>query len=188
MIKKIIEGVWKIKSDANIYFLDFDKKIIIDTGKRSDRHNIEMLLKHVISPENIDIVIITHLHYDHTGNIDLFSNAKVYASQETIDEFNNNPFGSVLDEETVERLNNITLNPLPLRFEELDIINTPGHTKGSICIWYDKRKILFSGDTLFDKRQFGRTDLPTSEPDMLMQSIIKLARYHYEYLCPGHDY
>ncbi len=188
MIKKIDVDVWKIKGDANVYFLNFDKKIIIDTGKRSERHNIAMLLKHIIELEKIDAVIITHLHYDHTGNIDLFPNAKIYASKETIDEFNNNPSGSVLDEEIVERLKNVEFNVLPSKFEGLDLINTPGHTSGSVCLWDAKRKILFSGDTLFDRRQFGRTDLPTSEEEKLMQSIIKLSKYPYEHLCPGHDY
>lgn len=188
MIKKVTSGVWKIKGDGNIYFIDGNKKIIIDTGKRSERHNISLVLKHVIDLDKIDAVILTHLHYDHTGNVDLFPNAKVYASKEAIEEFLNNPSGAVLDEEITLRLKKITLHPLPQNFESLEIINSPGHTKGSICIWDQKRKILFSGDTLFDKRVFGRTDLPTSEPEKLMESIIKLARYRYEHLCPGHDY
>jgi hydroxyacylglutathione hydrolase len=188
MIKKIATGVWKIKGDGNVYFLDFDKKIIIDTGKRSERHEIAMILKHVIEPQNVDIVILTHLHYDHTGNIDLFENAKVYASKEAIEEFESDPYGAVLDEEIVERMKRITIHPLPNKIEELEIIKTSGHTKGSICLWDEKRKILFSGDTLFDKRVFGRTDLPTSEPYRLMESVIRLSKYKYEQLCPGHDY
>jgi hydroxyacylglutathione hydrolase len=188
MIKKVASGVWKIKGDGNVYFLDFEKKIIIDTGKRSERHEISLILKHVIDPHKVDIVILTHFHYDHTGNIDLFENAKVYASKESIEEFESDPYGAVLDEEIVERLKKVIIHPLPLNIEGLDIIKTSGHTKGSICIWDEKRKILFSGDTLFDKRAFGRTDFPTSTPENLMESIIKLAKYRYEHLCPGHDY
>ncbi len=189
MIKRIAHGVWKIKSDCNVYLIDGEKKIVIDTGRRSERHNIALLLRHALTPAQVDIVILTHLHYDHVGNIDLFENAKVYASKEEIECFQNDAFGTVLDEEIVERLKKIELHPLPNLFHDLHVLHTPGHTKGSICLWDPRRKILFSGDTLFDKRIFGRTDLPTSEPEMLMQSIIKLARKcDYEHLCPGHDY
>ena len=188
MIKRIADKVWKVKGDGNVYFLDLDKKIIIDTGKRSERHNIALILKHVIEPSKVDVVILTHMHYDHIGNVDLFENAKVYASKESIEDLENNAYGSVLNEDDVERIKKIKIHALPHKFEHLDIISTPGHTRGSICLWDAKNKILFSGDTLFDRRQFGRTDLPTSEPEKLIESIIKLSKYPYEHLCPGHDY
>ena len=58
----------------------------------------------------------------------------------------------------------------------------------SVCLWDNYKRILFSGDTLFDNRAFGRTDLPTSTPDKLMESIIRLSKLEYRYLCSGHDY
>ena len=181
--------IWKLKAESNVYFLDLDKKIIIDTGDRKERHELAMLLKHAIEPDKVDIVILTHFHHDHIGNIDLFENAKIYASKEEIDAFREDPSGAVLDEEIVKRMEKILINPLPDEIEGLKIIPTPGHTKGSVCIWYPEKKILFSGDTLFDRRILGRTDLPTSEPFAMVPSLIKLSRnYEYEILCPGHDY
>lgn len=188
MIEKLTDKVFKIKSNCNVYFLDFKKKIIIDTGAKVNRDEIINSLSQIINPENIDYVILTHLHYDHVGNIEIFKKAKIYASKEAIEEFSKDNYGSILDKKTVEAFKKIELNELPLNFEGLEIINTPGHTKGSICLWYPNRKILFSGDTLFDKRILGRTDLPTSEPEKMMPSLIKLSKYEYEKLCPGHDY
>jgi len=53
-----------------------------------------------------------------------------------------------------------------LEGEELVVISTPGHTKGSICIMSKKSLVCFTGDTIFDT-DLGRTDLPGgSEEDM----------------------
>jgi len=50
----------------------------------------------------------------------------------------------------------------------LNIIHTPGHTPGGICLYTDK--ILFSGDTLFYEG-IGRTDLPGGDGEKLLESI-----------------
>lgn len=53
----------------------------------------------------------------------------------------------------------------------LQVIHTPGHSPGHICL-YDKRgKTLFSGDTLF-KESIGRTDLPGGDYSWIMKSIL----------------
>lgn len=188
MIKKVTDNVWKIRLSSNIYFLDYDKKIIIDAGERSDRQELRFFLEKVIEPKKIDIVILTHLHYDHIGNIDLFPNAEVYASKEAIEDFNRDPDGTVLSEMDKERLKCIELKELPQMIAGLQIINTPGHTRGSVCVWDNYKKILFSGDTIFDNRQFGRTDLPTSVPNVMMDTVIRLSKFEYKHFCPGHDY
>jgi len=188
MIKKITDKVWKINADSNVYFLDYDKKIIIDAGNRSKRQELKFFIEKVIDPKKIEMVILTHLHYDHVGCIDLFPNAEIYASKEAIEDFKNNPQDCVLSDEAVEKLKEVTLQPLPQMISGLQILNTPGHTRGSVCIWDNDKKILFSGDTIFDDRVFGRTDLPTSVPDKMMESIIRLSKFEYDHFCPGHDY
>ena len=52
----------------------------------------------------------------------------------------------------------------------LVIIETPGHTKGSICLYSAKDKVLFSGDTLF-YRGIGRTDFPDGDQAAIINSI-----------------
>lgn len=50
------------------------------------------------------------------------------------------------------------------------VIHTPGHTAGGTCLYSEKEKLLFSGDTLF-KGTWGRTDLPTGNFVDIMRSI-----------------
>ena len=53
---------------------------------------------------------------------------------------------------------------------EFKIIYTPGHTKGSMSIYCEKEKLVFSGDTMF-RGSWGRTDLPTSSFEDIINSI-----------------
>ena len=91
-------------------------------------------------------------------------------------------------EDIAEMLSSVELNPLPKNIQGLEVINTPGHTKGAVCLWYPEDKILFSGDTMFYNKNIGRLDLPTSVPGEMRNSLIKLLDYNYKILCPGHDY
>ena len=74
---------------------------------------------------------------------------------------------------------------LKLKGLELEVLHTPGHTPGSICLYGDKR--LFSGDTLF-AGGVGRTDLPGGNfrqlKDSLEHKILKLSDEVVVY--PGH--
>ena len=70
---------------------------------------------------------------------------------------------------------------------EFKVIHTPGHTKGGSCLYCEKEKLLFSGDTLF-RGTWGRTDLPTGSFEDIMNSIVKkLMILPDETICyPGH--
>ena len=55
---------------------------------------------------------------------------------------------------------------------EFQVIHTPGHTSGSSCLYCEKEKLLFAGDTLF-RGTWGRTDVPTGNFDDIINSITK---------------
>jgi glyoxylase-like metal-dependent hydrolase (beta-lactamase superfamily II) len=184
MIQKVCPNVWKIPGDGNVYLLE-EQKIVIDTGSRAERQNINLFLSKVVPLEQVRRVIFTHLHHDHIGNFDLFKNAEFFASKQAINDFENDPAGTVLDKDMAERFS-AELKPAT-KLPSLEIIHTPGHTRGSICIFYPKEKVLFSGDTLFSKSH-GRLDLPTSAPDKMHESLAKLVELNHKILCAGHDY
>ena len=191
-MQQLAKNIYKISSDCNVYFLDFTKKIIIDTGKPMHVASIVKELASKIDPAKIDMVIFTHFHYDHIGNFSLFSNAKYYASAAEIAAWKKDSFGAILNIEVVEAVEQFALRVLPLEKLDLSVfgltlIATPGHTVGSICLFYEKEKILFSGDTLF-RNAHGRVDLPTSVPKEMMCSLLKLKKIDYKILCSGHDY
>ena len=56
----------------------------------------------------------------------------------------------------------------------LQVLHTPGHTTGSVCLLHDDEGLLFSGDTLFPGG-WGRVDLPNGSPEEMADSIARLA-------------
>lgn len=188
MIERVSNNVWKIMADSNIYILS-KERTVIDTGKRANRKVVEQFLDKIVPFEQITAVIFTHLHYDHIGNFDLFTNAEYYASEEEIGCWKKDSKAAILDEDMAEKFINagLKLKILPEKISGLEVIKTPGHTAGSICLWEERERILFSGDTLLKKSR-GRADLPTSAPEEMQKSIVRLLNYNYKILCPGHEY
>lgn len=69
----------------------------------------------------------------------------------------------------------------------LNVIHTPGHTPGGICLYNTKEKIIFTGDTLF-KNGVGRTDLPYCSHEDLQKSLKKIrSRFAGYKAYPGHE-
>lgn len=138
-------------------FSVLNKIILIDTSTKENAEELLQDLKELkIKPEQVDIILITHTHFDHIGNIDLFENAKVY-DEKNIGEF---------------------------KIKKIKVIKTPGHKEDCICFFY--KDILFSGDVLFHNGIIGRTDLPGSSPEEMKKSLDKLSKINYKILCPGH--
>ena len=73
--------------------------------------------------------------------------------------------------------------------EDFSVLETPGHTPGSVCLWFRDYNVLFSGDTLF-QGSIGRTDLPGGNYEELMRSIREKLLVLPEDLriFPGHQY
>jgi hydroxyacylglutathione hydrolase len=188
VIEKINDKIYKISLFSNTYVI-IDKEItLIDLGINSQKKLLKEELEKIINLDNVKKVIFTHFHYDHCGNFDLFKNAVFFASEKEIELFNNNSFDTVLNETTANELKKIKLEKLPKVISNLKVINTPGHTLGSVCLYDEKNKILFSGDTIFNNGYIGRVDLPTSSSLEMKKTLDNLKKIDYEILCPGHDY
>lgn len=164
MIRRITEDVWQLsfrEFGSCVYLIKSPELILIDTSSREAAEELlEDLNSLDIAPQEIDAIIITHAHWDHDGNLNLFENAKIYSAH-NIKELKNN-------------------------FPNLKTYETPGHTRDSICILY--KDVLFSGDTIFDKNHnyIGRTDLPESLPDKMDKTLELVKKIPYNILCPGH--
>lgn len=111
MISKISENVFQLYFDtfgSTVYVLKLEKNILIDTSSEENREELIKDLNELkLNPEDINMVILTHSHWDHTGNLILFKNARVinYKNTQELPDF---------------------LKP----------IKTPGHTEDSFCLLY----------------------------------------------------
>jgi glyoxylase-like metal-dependent hydrolase (beta-lactamase superfamily II) len=56
-----------------------------------------------------------------------------------------------------------------------DVLHTPGHTEGSVCLYEERRGLLLSGDVLF-AGSYGRTDLAGGDDEQMVASLARLAR------------
>lgn len=178
---------------ANCYIVGSDstkEAAIIDPGadfNRIDKKIIELGLV----PK---IIILTHAHGDHIGAVqDLVSkyNVKVYIHKEDAEELSdgNKNLSKFITGKSlsiapdVELEDNDVINLGDLNFE---IIHTPGHTRGGICIKVGN--IMMTGDTLFNK-SIGRTDFPGGSFDEIISSIKnKIFKYSDDIIIyPGHN-
>jgi glyoxylase-like metal-dependent hydrolase (beta-lactamase superfamily II) len=124
-----------------------------------------------------DICILTHGHHDHTRGAR--PDWKVVLLHPAEFKFGG-PYIAIPE--------NAKPNPMePLKFgsHTLEFFHTPGHTGGSICILDKKTGLLFSGDTKFAGRGYGRTDLGGSDEE-IEKSLALIGNIPYKLLCPGH--
>ncbi|MEM0503435.1 MAG: MBL fold metallo-hydrolase [Archaeoglobaceae archaeon] len=174
---------------ANCYLIIDERNALIDVG--GDADFIFRAVKRHIDPKELDYVFLTHSHYDHASAAGFFKGiAKIAIHEDEIKLMRMQSFASVFglrfklfDPDIVLKGGEI----FELGETKLEIIHTPGHSPGSICLYEPKRKWLFSGDTVFAYGSFGRYDLPGGDPEKLIKSIELLSKLEVENLYPGHE-
>lgn len=148
--------------------------IVIDPGDQID-DVLAILKKHNLK---VKTIVITHAHIDHIGGAaklkaatgapvmmnardqELYDHLDVQASWVGVE----NPTRTSIDTEARE---GVTLNLGDAAFQ---ILETPGHTQGSVSVWIPSENKLVAGDTLF-RDSIGRTDLPGGDGRQILRSI-----------------
>lgn len=161
-----------------IGYLVIDEKsgyaVVIDAPKDSAS---EMVNEARRGNYEILCLINTHGHWDHIADdseIVRLTAAKVAIHQKDV-KLLENPKSVIYDLPfAIEGVRpDIILNDgdvIEVGELRLKVIHTPGHTLGSICLYEENEKVLFSGDTLF-AGTIGRTDLPGGSFDDIVKSI-----------------
>ncbi len=191
----------------------------IDTGtSRSVSDALDALRGKGLAPENVAYVIPTHVHLDHAGGagemMRRFPNAKLVVhpkgGRHLIDpakliagvtavygpEAVARDFGAIVPVDAtrvIEAPDNFTLD---LNGRTLRFLDTPGHARHHFCVWDERSRGLFTGDTFglsyreFDTDQ-GPFVFPTTtpvqfDPEALHASIDRLRRLHPQFLYLTH--
>lgn len=140
-------------------------------------------------------VLLTHGHFDHilaANEVKEKYGIKIYADrneQEMLEDSTVNMTAQVRRPCSVRP--DVLLDDLDV-FEaagfSIQVLHTPGHTKGSCCYYIPEEEVLFSGDTLFCG-SVGRTDFPGGSTGEIVRSLHKLVDNLPENteVFPGHD-
>jgi glyoxylase-like metal-dependent hydrolase (beta-lactamase superfamily II) len=200
-IKTIILGGF----NGNCYLLKTEKGfILIDTGRKSKRKKLEQaLINEGCKPGNLDVIILTHGDFDHTGNC-----AYLREKYHTIlgmhqydvgmveygDMFWNRQTGNIVIKKLVNLLFRIRRFKPDFELDEnsnlskyglnAKVLYLPGHSKGSIGI-LTSDKHLFCGDLFTNQKKPGPNSL-VDNLDELNESIDKVKSLDINTVYPGH--
>jgi hydroxyacylglutathione hydrolase len=188
----LIRGAEK---SSHSYVVKGDRmNLLIDSGIDSNFSFLQKsLLKIGLKVRDIDIVVNTHEHFDHIGANRYFQENAIIAAHR----FAANKMA--VNDKYVTLYHSGDANELSLyvhlwlesksRFDlgnyTLDIIHTPGHTSGSICIYEPLKKFLFTGDMVFAGGVLSYIAESGSVGDYI-NSIMSLNTRRIEQIYPGH--
>ena len=194
----------------SILLVNGKNSILIDTGVKGHLKRLEILFRqHNLQPSHIKLIILTHTHYDHTGNLKALvklTGAKVLVHKNEFENLKNGfipiPVGQGRYSSLISKIGRAVVprfaSPKPfladiINEDEFDlkafgidgkIISTPGHTSGSQSVLLGKT--LISGDTFINLKN-GKIFPPfCNEPKTLLETWQKLFDMGIEEIYPGH--
>ena len=192
---------------GQIYLLqEEDGLTLIDTGMQGDFKKIKTQIgESGLSIESIDNIILTHCHSDHCANaskLKELSNARIIAHEieapyiEGRDRIQYGRLGSRL----MFGISNTIFRVRPVRVdmrvkdgeliavgEGLRVIHTPGHTPGSMALYHEDKKMLFSGDSIWNHKNLKIAQgLFNTDDEEMMRSVERFLELDIEKICVGH--
>ena len=187
-IRTIVCG--DIQENAYLAYVEGrDDCVLVDPG------DDYIKLRDALGPRRLAAILLTHGHFDHilaAGRLARDTGAPVYAAREDMEMLNDpriNGLGDLMDSFAMPGPA-IEAEPFGEKLSaagmEFEIIPTPGHTRGSVCLRVIGEDVLFTGDTLF-RAGFGRMDLHGGSERDMMRSLMKLFGLPPELkVWPGH--
>ena len=174
---------------TNCYILcDEEAKVcaVIDPGDEPKR--IEAMI--ASSGCTPIMILLTHGHFDHctgvAGLLETWPELPVYIHQGDVTDGSGGELRFHRLGEKNQRYykegDKLTVGGLTL-----DVLETPGHSTGSVCLLVEGQGVLFAGDTLF-RNSCGRCDFPGGDYRAMLKSLARLGKLEGQYtVYPGHD-
>ena len=165
--------------ETNCYLLSEGTHcLVIDPGAEPETV-LDVLKKQGLT---LEAILLTHGHFDHVGAVRTLAaetDCPVYLCEEDLSLPAAMTSGPLYYTHRYGEGDQMTLGGMTLQ-----VLQTPGHTPGSVCLRFGKH--LFTGDTLF-AGSCGRTDFPGSSPAAMEKSLARLAKLEDDLLIyPGH--
>jgi len=205
---KIVDGVHRIKLfPSSVYLIEDEKLILIDTGVPGYTSRILRYIRKIgRNPRDIGFIVLTHHHIDHIGNarrLKHLTGSKVVAHEIEAPYIEGKQRAWKDSRIWWTRLllwishimfkKCFTKVDIKLRdgdkIGNLKVIHVPGHTKGSIALLDERRRILFPGDTVPYTLAYIRLKKgpnPYSwDVNKECESLKKLANFDYELILPN---
>lgn len=182
---------------SNCYIIfpeDHGEAAVIDPGITERAAVDRVLLEHDLQ---LRYVLNTHGHFDHTAGNGLlvtasvtlgihFADRRLLMSGGGASTFGFQVYSSPAPTLDLREGTTLTLKANNGTQSLVSVIETPGHTPGSVCFYVAPDIALITGDTLF-AGNVGRTDLPGGDPYALTSSLSKLLTFAPEtQILPGH--
>ena len=193
---KITDNVYALEATKGSYaYIILGKEtILIDTGQLWEgKWILKELASLNVKPEDIKHILLTHHDLDHVGNaamLQKLTGASLWASEEDIPYIMGKKerpgikryFSYIFRAKEPE---NICAYSKEKAIRDVEIIPTPGHTPGHVCILY--KGILFAGD-LVDSRKGILRPYPNMNWNeaLLMESIKNISHLQFKWVCPAH--
>jgi len=148
--------------------------MVIDPG--DDIEDVVTILRQ--NKLEVKQIVITHAHIDHVGGAmklraltgaPILLNQNDYALLKMLD-VQASWLGMATPGEVAIEASIADGDSLQAGSLKANVMHTPGHTEGSVCLYFPAEKMLIAGDTLF-ARSIGRTDLPGGSFEKIMRSL-----------------
>ncbi len=160
---------------VNCYIVgDKNEAIIVDPGSDADK------ILQILQNEGINAkyILLTHCHFDHILAVEKITEktgVKLIACQSERENLLSADinYTSKYSRRPIELIADIYVKHgdiIKSGEYEFNVLETPGHTSGSMCIYCEKEKLLLSGDTLFYS-SVGRCDLATGNGKELIKNV-----------------
>lgn len=168
-----------------------DGETVVDTGSLARRPMLTDALDEAgVDPTDVTDVLLTHLHFDHADNVDLFSNATIHVYEPEIARVENGEF----DWATSRSVAGLLEGRDVVRFTEgevldgIEAVHTPGHVEHHVSfLLEDGMTYGLTGDAVKNVREFvTRTPFTIYDDDIARDTLDRLAE-RLDFVVPGHD-